>query len=318
MDFHHEAALYAGEDEFLPATLPFLQNALAAGEPAMVAVSADKAARLKSSLGRSAARVRFVDMRAIGLNPGSIISEWREFVDESSAPGRRVWGIGEPAWPERSSEEFDECYRHECLLNVAFADARGFRLLCPYDTETLPREVIDRAFVSHPVMLRDGVERTSRKYRHPSHLADLLGEPLPAPPSAARHIEFDDSSLPSVRQFVLTAAQDAGVTADDARDFVLAVHELATNTTRYGGGTGKLTAWHGDGTLVCEVCDGGLISDALAGRLRPPRPDGGGFGLWMVNQICDLVQLRSSASGTVVRVHKRSGEGVRESGTARG
>jgi hypothetical protein len=26
-------------------------------------------------------------------------------------------------------------------------------------------------------------------------------------------------------------------------------------------------------------------------------------GLWMVNQMCDLVQLRSSPGGTLVRIH---------------
>jgi anti-sigma regulatory factor (Ser/Thr protein kinase) len=31
----------------------------------------------------------------------------------------------------------------------------------------------------------------------------------------------------------------------------------------------------------------------------------GGRGLWLVNQLCDLVQLRSSAAGGVVRLHMR-------------
>jgi len=29
----------------------------------------------------------------------------------------------------------------------------------------------------------------------------------------------------------------------------------------------------------------------------------GGHGLWLVNQLCDLVQMRTFASGSVVRVH---------------
>ena len=86
-----------------------------------------------------------------------------------------------PSGPERSSAELDECFRHECLLNLAFADADGFRLLCPYDTAALARDVIDRAFISHPVMLRDGVERSSRRYRPPESLDELLQEPLPPP-----------------------------------------------------------------------------------------------------------------------------------------
>ena len=61
----------------------------------------------------------------------------------------------------------------------------------------------------------------------------------------------------------------------------------------------------GDGMLVCEVEDDGYIDDALAGK-RPPDPDSaGGRGLWMANQLCDLVQIRSAESGSVVRVQMR-------------
>jgi anti-sigma regulatory factor (Ser/Thr protein kinase) len=37
-------------------------------------------------------------------------------------------------------------------------------------------------------------------------------------------------------------------------------------------------------------------------------PDGeqeGGRGLWLINQLCDLVQLRSSPEGTSVRMSMR-------------
>ena len=41
---------------------------------------------------------------------------------------------------------------------------------------------------------------------------------------------------------------------------------------------------------VCEVRDRGRFDDLLAGR-RPPRPDQlGGWGLWIANHACDLVQ----------------------------
>jgi hypothetical protein len=33
----------------------------------------------------------------------------------------------------------------------------------------------------------------------------------------------------------------------------------------------------------------------------------GGFGVWLANQVCDLVQIRSVAAGTVVRLHMRRG-----------
>ncbi|HEY1450507.1 MAG TPA: ATP-binding protein, partial [Solirubrobacteraceae bacterium] len=89
-------------------------------------------------------------------------------------------------------------------------------------------------------------------------------------------------------------------------DFVLAVNELATNSVQHGGGGGMLRVWQEPGALVCDVRDRGFIEDPLAGRRRPPIDQYGGRGLWLVNRLCDLVQIRSSPSGTVVRVHMRS------------
>jgi hypothetical protein len=53
------------------------------------------------------------------------------------------------------------------------------------------------------------------------------------------------------------------------------------------------------------VRDAGHITEPLIGRSRSG--SGPDSGLWLVNQLCDLVQIRSSASlGTVVRLRVRS------------
>ena len=46
---------------------------------------------------------------------------------------------------------------------------------------------------------------------------------------------------------------------------------------------------------------------ALAGRRRPIPDAGRGHGLWVVNQLCDLVELRTGSTGTTVRLHMRLG-----------
>jgi anti-sigma regulatory factor (Ser/Thr protein kinase) len=92
-----------------------------------------------------------------------------------------------------------------------------------------------------------------------------------------------------------------------ASDLVLVVNEAATNSVRHGGGEGVLRAWLTDDMLIFEVADAGAIADPLAGRERPGSGQSGGHGLWLCNQVCDLVQLRAFASGSVVRLHTRLG-----------
>ncbi|MDQ3293693.1 MAG: MEDS domain-containing protein, partial [Actinomycetota bacterium] len=59
--FRHEALLYAGDDEFVEATVPFIVDGLARHEHVMVAVSAAKIELLRSSLGWDGRWVDFVD-----------------------------------------------------------------------------------------------------------------------------------------------------------------------------------------------------------------------------------------------------------------
>ena len=85
-------------------------------------------------------------------------------------------------------------------------------------------------------------------------------------------------------------------------DLVAAVGELTANSVMHGGGQGMLSLWREDGALLVEVGDRGLIEEPLAGRLRPAAVQDGGRGLWMVNHLCDLVQVRSGWDGTTIRL----------------
>ena len=302
--FHHEALLYADDDEFVAGTMPLIEEALSASAPVMVATSAEKIALLRGNLDGRADAVRFADMQQLGVNPGAIISSWREFV-AGRRPGQPVWGIGEPVWAGRTPAELAECHRHECLLNLAFADTAGFRLLCPYDTSALEPAILERAAMSHPVIIRGGTPEPSDRYRGLRGFEEMLAEPLPEPPIPPLELPFDADTLPSLRRFVLDTGRGAGLGAKLADDLVLAVNELATNSVRHAHGTGTLRLWRDGELLVLEVRDRGRIVDPLVGRQRPPRDDEGGYGLWMVNHLCELVQVRSSPEGTVVRLHVR-------------
>jgi anti-sigma regulatory factor (Ser/Thr protein kinase) len=91
---------------------------------------------------------------------------------------------------------------------------------------------------------------------------------------------------------------------------MLAITEVAGNSLVHGGGMGTVRAWATDGGAVCEIRDRGWIRQPLVGRTRPGLDRESGRGLWMVNQLCDLVQLRSSPAGTVARLHMRRRTGV--------
>jgi anti-sigma regulatory factor (Ser/Thr protein kinase) len=60
--------------------------------------------------------------------------------------------------------------------------------------------------------------------------------------------------------------------------------------------------WLEPGAMVVEFSDSGHLTDPLTGRLVPRLDSTGGRGLYLVHQLCDLVQVRSSPGGTTVRV----------------
>jgi anti-sigma regulatory factor (Ser/Thr protein kinase) len=299
--FHHEALLYEGPDAFVDAVVPFIVEGVDAGEPVMVAVSQDKITRLHAALGKRADDVRFEDMGELGLNPARIIPAWHDFVEQANGPVR---GVGEPISGSHSGAPLVECQLHESLLNIAFDRAEGFRLACPYDTAGLDPSVIHEARCSHPHVGDGHASEPSRDYRGLPHMLDPFDAPLPAPPAIAAVLGFDAGMLREIRSFVHEHALNAGLDEDQADDLVVAVNEITTNSARHGGGNGVLRIWEHDGALVCEVRDRGVIGDPLVGRYLPsPEAAIGGWGMWIANQVCELVQVRSQPNGTAVRLH---------------
>jgi anti-sigma regulatory factor (Ser/Thr protein kinase) len=301
---HHEALLYAGEDGFLEGAIPFIRDGLAAGEPVLVMVGAAKIELLRGHLDGDADGVRFADMEEVGRNPARIIPAWQDFAGEHPA-GRSLRGIGEPIWAARTAPELAECHRHEALVNLAFAGVETVRLLCPYDTAALDPAVIEHAHRTHPLIGHNGTLRSSAQYRKGDALRNPFDEPLPEPPAPWDELRFDVGDLETVRQLVFRHAIHAGISAPRTADLVLAANELAANSVRHAGGGGVLRLWKDAEVLVCEVRDDGRIDDPLVGRVRPAEGQVDGFGLWLVNQVCDLVQLRSFSTGSVARLHTR-------------
>lgn len=295
--FVHPALFYRGDDDYVDGTVPFLLKGLAAGEPAAVAAPPDRLRLIRSGLGADADAVHFVDMTRAGRNPGRIIpSVLRAFADRRAEGRVRI--IGEPIWPGRSAAEYPACVQHEALINPAFS-GREVTILCPYDVRGLSAGVIADARATHPVLITEGRESRSAAYDVDGVL-DRWNEPLPHPQGAAT-ADFAEGTLAPTRDFAVGAARERGMSAARLQDLALVVAELTTNSVVHGGGSGTLRLWAEDTWIVCDVTDGGRLTDRLAGR-RPAAPAQiGGRGLLLVNSLSDLVRVHTGEHGTTVR-----------------
>jgi anti-sigma regulatory factor (Ser/Thr protein kinase) len=301
--FLHESLFYRGVEEFLAGTLPLIERALELGQPVLVAVAPARIALLRAALDAHGAGVAFVDMFELGRNPARIIPAWQQFLEAHSSVQEPLLGVAEPVWPGRSAAELAECERHEALLNLAFAGGRPWRLLCPYDLQRLDGQVIEAARLSHRCLDGAGASERDGLDREADWVQRVFAGVLPAPAARVQELEFGLGQLAAARSLVAHSAADAGLARGRSEQLVLAVSELTSNSVRYGGGGGRLRVWQDGETLVCEVQDAGHIEVPLAGRVRPRPEQLTGRGLWLVNQLCDLVQIRSDHSGTVARLH---------------
>jgi len=167
--------------------------------------------------------------------------------------------------------------------------------------------VLERAAGTHRYISREG--RTERGAAFDPDPDCLAGE-LPPPARVPEVLSFDLSELSQVRRRVTAAAERAGMDRRGVADLVTAVSELAANSVMHGGGSGTLRIWRENDSLLAEVTDPGRIEEPLVGRVRPEISQEGGRGLWLANQLCDLVQIRSGAGGTTVRLHALAHQGA--------
>ncbi|TMD35988.1 MAG: sensor histidine kinase [Chloroflexi bacterium] len=303
--FRHEALFYSGSAEFVNGTVPFVREGVASGEPVLVVESPEKIKTLRAALERDADQVFFADMSEVGANPARIIPAWCDFVNRHWVPGKSLRGIGEPIWSSRGADELVECQRHESLLNVAFGRGRPWSLLCPYDTATLRPEVIDEARRSHEFIVEGGSARRSENFRGIDASAAAFSAPLASAPPPLDEVTFEKGDLRRVRELVRKRAVAAGL--DESRAYTLAVatNEVATNSILHGGGSGTLRIWQDVDRVICEVRDRGVFDLPLVDREAPGPDPSSPRGLWLANQLCDLVQIRTFHEATVVRLHMR-------------
>jgi anti-sigma regulatory factor (Ser/Thr protein kinase) len=280
-------------------TAEFVRGGLERGEPVLVAIPCERIAPLREELGDDGAEVRFIDMGALGRNPGRIIPAVRDWVERQDAPYCRF--VGEPLWPGRTDCEAAEATRHEALLNVAFAHA-PVAILCPYDTSRLPERVLADSERTHPHLVRAGCRWASDRYTDPLRIWDAGAWSLPEPAQPVDAVRIT-GDLGRLRRVVTARATEAGLSCERASDLAIAANEAATNALIHSGKPDQLRIWNDSAQVICEITDHGRLEDPLAGRTRPAPDWEGGRGLWLINQLCDLVELRPGEDGTTIRLH---------------
>ncbi len=293
----HVAFPYRDTGEYLAHVLAFIGDGLACSEPVFVALPGHLGSQVRAAAGAAGWRLAVADMNELGRNPARITLALGTFAGGHA--GQRIRVVTEPLWPGRTDAETAEVMKHEALVQLAVAPPGA--ILCPYDASRLSPALIDGARRAHPEILEDGHRRPSGGYREGA--AARPEAELPAPPATAEFIAYRSRLYP-VRALAGRHAERAGLPAERCADLILAVSEITANTLAHTAGGGTAHIWTSGHEVICQVHDGGWITDPMAGRKRPP-PDSPGQGLWVVNHICDLVETRSGPAGTTTQLHFR-------------
>jgi anti-sigma regulatory factor (Ser/Thr protein kinase) len=303
--FRHEALFYRDDDEFVALVGAYLREGLERDEALVVVEPRPHLDLLRDALGDDAAAVHWLDMADVGANPGRIIPLWADMVTRHGSAGRPVRGVGEPAFAARRPAEMVECEVHEALIDSAFTPGVPWHLLCPYDRR-LPAAVQAGAMRTHAAWRDADGGGPSADYLPPGDGVDLATLPaccpLPPPTDVVLRGEFGQRDVPAVRRTVRAYARSCGLDTEQVENLELAASELASNCIRHGGGSGSLAMWRDPDAVVVEFTCPGRFIDPLAGRRRPDPLGKGGMGLYLVQQLCDLVQIRTGPAGTTARV----------------
>lgn len=298
----HDAFVYSSEEEFVAGAMPFLEEGIDLGEPILAAPTQANGLLLRDRLGGRADAVtwaedpeshRTVERLAIFL----------DYIDQHVNGGAtRIRLLGEPCWPEDGGAGDAEWKRYESFLNVALAEHPVW-LVCPYDGSRLSRDIVEDACLTHP-NIGHGEGRTAcPTYLEPSEFAKRIDSvPLPRPPDGAAEGYF--STAGAVRRFVTAQARRGGLAEERLRDAELAAGEVAANVFRHAADVARVRAWAEGRTFVCDIDDTGLgIEDPFAGYAIAEPLSRGGRGLTIARRLADVVQVRTTPTGALVRLH---------------
>lgn len=300
--FLHEAALYGCADEFLSIVVPFLEAGLAAGEPTLAALGRQNRALLHREM-PGVAQVSFLPESP---QPATAITMRRETFNQYLDQGaQQIRVVGEVPHPSTGAG-WDPWMRYEAAVNHILGEF-PLRGLCSYDTRTTPEEVLLDVERTHPRLVTMGGNRiTSTCFEDPAaflaaYEPDYV-DPLERlqPPT----VRLMAPSPEAARHATGAASTDAGLSADEIEDLVLAVNECVVNAILHGDPPVELRIWSGPDRVVVTVSDRGCGPSYPFAGLIPvnERRSAGGLGLWIAHQVCAQVTMHREHAGFTIRL----------------
>jgi hypothetical protein len=308
--FQHWVCIYDDDQQFLQTAVPFLTEGLDRGEPVLAVATPANLELLGAALGDRGGDVDYADSAFFGRRPPQRVAAFYRYwkargsKHEGSQParGNGVRILAEPVWAGRSSREVTAWTRMEAALNVTLAPT-SITMICLYDARTLDQDIVSSALRTHPVQVVASHPIPSAHYADPAAFARSCDTgPLADPPADAAAFEFD-GDLRRLRRFIADRAATHGVTGDRADMLVLAVSEVGAYLKSRWPASAAVRAWEQPGAVVCDFRQpGASISDPFIG-LRPAElVPGDSDGLWLTNQICDWMEIRSGADGCTIQL----------------
>ncbi len=184
----HLASIYDGRDDQFDAVAPFIQQGLDRGERCLYVADDNARADVERELReRGVAVDDAVDSGALSihtkadtyLRTGSfdqdaMLDFWREALaearEENGYAGIRA--AAEMTWALDGGTSLDRLVEYEAALNTVYP-GEDYVVLCQYDRERFPREVLSDVIRTHPLIVYDGTVCRNFYYRSPDEFFDV-------------------------------------------------------------------------------------------------------------------------------------------------
>jgi transcriptional regulator with XRE-family HTH domain len=170
----HRVLTYGSDEEFLDGTFPFIAEGIERSDCLLAVTTPAQIGLLRDALGDRSEHIEFADSAKWYSSPNAALNGYRAFVKERSEVGATwIRIVGEPVWAGRSDAEITAWTRYESMLNLSCASSPA-TIVCPYDTRSLPVEVVEDARRTHPTVAHGNEATVSPVYQEPE---DFLLQP---------------------------------------------------------------------------------------------------------------------------------------------